>query len=69
MPTLTTWLMLSLLFQVARKKMLQMNRQGLVAYFDHKIDEYGVYFFDPYYYETTEPFYSNLKLVTLILSY
>jgi len=49
---------------VARKKMEQMIRQGLVAYFSHKVDEYGVYFFDPYYYETTEPFHANLRVVT-----
>jgi hypothetical protein len=38
--------------------------QGLFAYFSHKADEYGVYFFDPLYYESTEPFNANLRLVT-----
>ena len=41
----------------------QMVRQGLRAYFAHKVDEYGVYFFDPLYYETTEPFRASLQLV------
>ncbi len=50
--------------EVARKKMQQMIRQGLLAYFQHKVEEYGVYFFDPYYYETTEPFHANLRVVT-----
>ena len=43
-------------FATARKKLRHMVRQGLVAYFTHKIDDYGVYFFDPMYYATTEPF-------------
>ena len=38
--------------------------QGLYAYFSHKTDEYGVYFFDPLYYEETEPFHANLRIVT-----
>ena len=38
--------------------------QGLYAYFSHKADEYGVYFFDPLYYEQTEPFHANLRIVT-----
>ena len=41
-----------------------MVRQGIVAYFSHKVEEYGVYFFDPYYYENTEPFHANLRCVT-----
>jgi hypothetical protein len=44
--------------------MLDLNRLGLTAYFEHKVEEYGVYFFDPYYYEVTEPFYSNFTQVT-----
>ncbi|CAB4062573.1 unnamed protein product [Lepeophtheirus salmonis] len=49
---------------VARKKMNYMVNQGLYAYFSHKADEYGVYFFDPYYYEHTEPFHANLRVAT-----
>jgi len=45
---------------VARKKLQALVSQGVVAYFTHKIDEYGVYFFDPLYYERTEPFHANL---------
>jgi hypothetical protein len=33
---------------------------GLHAYFADKIDEYGVYFFDPRHYEDTEPFHASL---------
>ena len=40
-----------------------MIEQGLLAYFNHKVDEYGVYFFDPDYYEKTEPFLANLREV------
>ena len=50
--------------QVARKKMQYLVHQGLFAYFSHKADEFGVYFFDPLYYETTEPYHANLRLVT-----
>merc|ERR1719430_1009078 len=35
---------------------------GLHAYFNHKAEEYGVYFFDPRYYQTTEPFHAALRL-------
>lgn len=42
-----------------------MIKQGLLAYFQHKVEEYGVYFFDPYYYETTEPFHANLRVVSI----
>jgi len=45
---------------VARKKLAALVSQGVVAYFTHKIEEYGVYFFDPLYYENTEPFHANL---------
>jgi hypothetical protein len=51
---------------VARMKMKYLVEQGLYAYFSHKADEYGVYFFDPLYYEETEPFHANLRLVTNI---
>ena len=34
---------------------------GLHAYFAHKADEFGVYFFSPRYYETTEPFHASLR--------
>merc|ERR1712018_835792 len=49
---------------VARAKMRYLVEQGLYAYFSHKADEYGVYFFDPLYYEQTEPFHANLRIVT-----
>ena len=49
---------------VARTKMSYLVQQGLFAYFSHKADEYGVYFFDPLYYEETEPFHANLRVVT-----
>ena len=49
---------------VARMKMSYLVQQGLYAYFSHKADEYGAYFFDPLYYEDTEPFHANLRLVT-----
>ena len=51
---------------VARMKLKYLVEQGLYAYFSHKADEYGVYFFDPLYYEETEPFHANLRLVTNI---
>jgi len=44
--------------------MAYLVEQGLYAYFSHKADEYGVYFFDPLYYEETEPFHANLRIVT-----
>ena len=44
--------------------MIDLNKLGLLAYFEHKVEEYGVYFFDPYYYEVTEPFHSNFRQVT-----
>lgn len=49
---------------VAKRKMQFLVHQGLFGYFSHKVDEYGVYFFDPLYYESTEPFHANLRLVT-----
>lgn len=49
---------------IARAKMRYLVEQGLYAYFSHKADEYGVYFFDPLYYEETEPFHANLRIVT-----
>lgn len=49
---------------VARMKMKYLVEQGLYAYFSQKVDEYGVYFFDPLYYEDTEPYHANLRLVT-----
>ena len=50
--------------QVAKRKMQFLVHQGLFGYFSHKVDEYGVYLFDPLYYESTEPFHANLRLVT-----
>lgn len=49
---------------VARRKMSDLNKLGLLAYFEHKVEEYGVYFFDPYYYENTEPFHANFRQAT-----
>ena len=46
---------------VARAKLKYLVQYGLNAYFSHKADEYGVYFFDPFYYENTEPFHESLK--------
>jgi len=40
--------------------------QGMYSYFSHKVDECGVHFFDPLYYEETEPFHANLRMVTNI---
>merc|ERR1711936_1258099 len=51
---------------VARMKMKYLVEQGLYAYFSHKVDECGVHFFDPLYYEETEPFHANLRMVTNI---
>jgi len=48
----------------ARKKLNYLVQFGLDAYFSHKVDEYGVYFFDPNYYERTEPFHESLRLCT-----
>ena len=47
--------------EAARQKLLYLVTAGLCAYFSHKVDEYGVYFFDPYYYENTEPFHESLR--------
>ena len=46
---------------VARNKMKFLTQYGMHAYFSHKADEYGVYFFDPFYYENTEPFHESLR--------
>jgi len=50
--------------EVAKQKLQFLVHHGLFAYFDHKADDYGVYFFDPYYYQNTEPFHEALKLCT-----
>ena len=34
--------------------------------FFRQVDECGVHFFDPLYYEETEPFHANLRMVTNI---
>jgi len=47
--------------EVARNKMKFLTQYGMHAYFSHKADEYGVYFFDPFYYENTEPFHESLR--------
>jgi len=49
---------------VAKAKLKYLVQYGLNAYFSHKADEYGVYFFDPIYYENTEPFHESLRQVT-----
>ena len=49
-----------------RMKLKYLVDQGLYSYFSHKVDECGVHFFDPLYYEETEPFHANLRLVTNI---
>jgi len=51
---------------VARMKLKYLVDQGLYSYFSHKVDECGVHFFDPLYYEETEPFHANLRMVTNI---
>jgi len=50
--------------EVAKMKLQYLVHHGLFAYFDHKADDYGVYFFDPFYYQNTEPFHEALKVVT-----
>ena len=37
--------------EAARQKLLYLVMAGLHAYFNHKAEEYGVYFFDPRYYQ------------------
>ena len=37
--------------EAARQKLLYLVTAGLHAYFNHKAEEYGVYFFDPRYYQ------------------
>jgi len=51
---------------VARMKLKYLVEQGMYSYFSHKVDECGVHFFDPLYYEETEPFHANLRMVTNI---
>lgn len=51
---------------VARMKLKYLVDQGVYSYFSHKVDECGVHFFDPLYYEETEPFHANLRMVTNI---
>jgi len=47
--------------EVAKMKLKYLVQYGMNAYFSHKSDEYGVYFFDPLYYENTEPFHESLR--------
>merc|ERR1719420_1585901 len=47
--------------EVAKMKLKYLVQYGMNAYFSHKADEYGVYFFDPFYYENTEPFHESLR--------
>ena len=37
--------------EAARQKLSYLVTAGLHAYFNHKAEEYGVYFFDPRYYQ------------------
>ena len=39
--------------EAARQKLLYLVMAGLHAYFNHKAEEYGVYFFDPRYYQVS----------------
>jgi len=48
--------------ETAKRKLNYLVQYGLDAYFSHKVDEYGVYFFDPHYYEMTEPFHESLRI-------
>ena len=41
--------------EAARQKLVYLVTAGLCAYFSHKVDEYGVYFFDPRYYQVISP--------------
>jgi len=50
--------------ETAKRKLNFLVEFGLDAYFSHKVDTYGVYFFDPSYYENTEPFHEALRLCT-----
>lgn len=50
--------------ETAKRKLTYLVQYGIDAYFSHKVDEYGVYFFDPNYYERTEPFYESLRICT-----
>ena len=47
--------------EAARQKLLYLVMSGLHAYFNHKAEEYGVYFFDPRYYQV------SLVLVSFLL--
>lgn len=48
--------------EAARRKLAYLVQFGLNAYFSHKVEEHGVYFFDPLYYEGTEPFHESLRI-------
>jgi len=50
--------------ETAKRKLTYLVQYGIDAYFSHKVDEYGVYFFDPNYYERTEPFHESLRICT-----
>ena len=51
--------------EAARQKLLYLVTAGLCAYFSHKVDEYGVYFFDPRYYQVTRSVkYTHMVLLT-----
>jgi len=50
--------------ETAKRKLQYLVQYGINAYFAHKADEYGVYFFDPFYYENTEPFHESLRQTT-----
>lgn len=50
--------------ETAKRKLQYLVQYGMNAYFSHKADEFGVYFFDPIYYENTEPFHESLRQAT-----
>ena len=55
--------------EAARQKLLYLVTAGLCAYFCHKVDEYGVYFFDPRYYQVTCLLkYTHMVYLTIYLS-
>ena len=52
--------------EAARQKLVYLVTAGLCAYFSHKVDEYGVYFFDPRYYQVTRQVtYPRMVLLTI----
>merc|ERR1719228_383281 len=50
--------------ETARQKLQYLMQQGLFSYFSQKAGESAVYFFNPFYYELTQPFYEALRQVS-----